>query len=106
VCADTARARGTLRRHQELLTLPASDETLTQIEKDLPRTMSHTGLMKPGARRTKRRARRFCAGGRCRKRVSVRVSRGWRGAPRARRRPASLQRRAGWRRWPLLWRPS
>jgi hypothetical protein len=33
-----------------LLAQPASDETLTQIEKDLPRTMSHTGLMKPGAR--------------------------------------------------------
>jgi len=34
---------------QELLALPASEETLTQIDKDLPRTMGHTGLMKPGA---------------------------------------------------------
>ena len=35
---------------QELLRQPASEETIVQIEKDLPRTMTHTGLLKPGAR--------------------------------------------------------
>jgi hypothetical protein len=39
--------------------MPASDETLTQIEKDLPRTMSHTGLMKPGAGSAWRQRGRF-----------------------------------------------
>jgi len=33
---------------QELLAAPVSDETLAQIEKDLPRTLSSTGVMQPG----------------------------------------------------------
>lgn len=35
-------------RYAALVEAEASEETLTQIEKDLPRTLSHTGLMKPG----------------------------------------------------------